>query len=73
MNFRHLLGRHSQARRTFEEVNEHDFNQAEHLLNSNEGYVFADAGYRGVATHEVLKDTAVDWHISERPGKSGFV
>lgn len=50
-------------------ANEHDLNQARHLLHGDEDFVFADAGYRGAEKREELKDVAVDWHIAERPGK----
>ena len=50
-------------------ANEHDLNQAKHLLHGDEGFVFADAGYRGAEKREELKDVAVDWHIAEQPGK----
>tara|TARA_R110001583_G_scaffold185625_1_gene345865 strand:- start:15398 stop:16363 length:966 start_codon:yes stop_codon:yes gene_type:complete len=50
-------------------ANEHDLNQAQHLLHGDEEFVFADAGYRGAEKREELKDVAVDWHIAERPGK----
>ena len=50
-------------------ANEHDLNQAEHLLHGHEDFIFADAGYRGAEKRDELKDIDVDWHIAERPGK----
>ncbi len=50
-------------------ANEHDLNQAEHLLHGEEDFVFADAGYRGAEKRDELKDTDVDWYIAEQPGK----
>ena len=50
-------------------ANEHDLNQAENLLHGDEGFIFADAGYRGAEKRDELKDIDVDWHIAERPGK----
>ena len=50
-------------------ANEHDLNQAEHLLHGDESFVFADAGYRGAQKRDELKDIEVDWHIAEQPSK----
>lgn len=50
-------------------ANEHDLNQAEHLLHGEEDFVFADAGYRGAEKRDALKGSDVDWYIAERPGK----
>ena len=47
-------------------VNEHDSNQAHHLLHGEEEYVFADSGYRGAQKREELKDTEVDWYIAKQ-------
>lgn len=46
-------------------ANEHDLNQAEHLLHEDETYVFADAGYRGAEKRNKLKKIDADWHIAE--------
>ena len=50
-------------------ANEHDLNQAAHLLHGKEEFVFADAGYRGAEKREELKDTSADWFIAEQPSK----
>lgn len=50
-------------------ANEHDLNQAVHLLHGEEEFVFADAGYRGAEKREELQDNAVDWFIAEQPSK----
>lgn len=50
-------------------ANEHDLNQAEHLLHGDESFVFADAGYRGAEKRDELKDAEVGWHIAEQPSK----
>ena len=50
-------------------ANEHDLNQAHHLLHGEEEYVFADSGYRGAQKREELSDTEVDWYIAEQPSK----
>jgi len=49
--------------------NEHDLNQAEHLLHGDETYVFADAGYVGIEKMDAFKDSETEWHIAERPGR----
>ncbi|WP_207064101.1 IS5 family transposase [Motiliproteus sp. SC1-56] len=49
-------------------ANEHDLNQAHHLLHGKEGYVFADAGYRGAEKRAALKHKDLDWHIAQPPG-----
>ncbi len=36
-------------------ANEHDLNQAEHLLHGQEEFVFADSGYRGAESLEELE------------------
>jgi len=51
-------------------ANEHDLNQAEHILHGDETYVFADSGYRGAEKREELQDFAVDWYIAEQPSKT---
>ena len=50
-------------------ANEHDLNQAEHLLHGEEGFIFADSGYRGADNREKLKEVEADWHIAEIPSK----
>ncbi|SIQ99036.1 IS5 family transposase [Marinobacterium stanieri] len=50
-------------------ANEHDLNQAEHLLHGDEAFILADAGYRGAEKREELKDVSADWHIVEQPGQ----
>lgn len=50
-------------------ANEHDLNQAEHLLHGEEGFIFADSGYRGADNREELKEVEADWHIAEIPSK----
>jgi len=50
-------------------ANEHDLNQAEHLLHGQEAFIFADSGYRGAEKRETLKDVSADWHIAEMPSK----
>ena len=50
-------------------ANEHDLNQAQHLLHGEETYVYADAGYRGATKRDALKDKPIEWHIAENPGK----
>ena len=50
-------------------ANEHDLNQAEHLLYSEEEYVFADAGYQGVNKRKAFKHSETEWHVAERPGR----
>ena len=50
-------------------ANEHDLNQAEHLLHGDEDFIFADSGYRGAEKREALKDVDADWHIAEMPSK----
>jgi IS5 family transposase len=46
------------------ETNEHDLNQAYHLLHSEEDYVFADSGSRRASKREELNDIKVDWYIA---------
>lgn len=48
-------------------ANEHDLNQAKHLLHGEESYAFADAGYRGAEKRPVLKDRNVAWYIAQSP------
>ena len=50
-------------------ANEHDLNQAGNLLHGDEGFIFADAGYRGAEKRTELQEVEADWHIAERPGK----
>ena len=50
-------------------ANEHDLNQAEHLLHGEEGFIFADSGYRGANNREELEEVQADWHIAEIPSK----
>jgi IS5 family transposase len=50
-------------------ANEHDLNQAHHLLHGEEAFVFADSGYRGAEKRDELKDADLDWHIAEQPSK----
>lgn len=50
-------------------TNGHNLNQAESLWHGDEGFGFADAGYRGAEKRGELKEIEVDWHITERPGK----
>ena len=50
-------------------ANEHDLNQAHHLLHDQEKYVFADAGYPGAQKRAELSDKKVDWDIAEQPSK----
>ncbi len=50
-------------------ANEHDLNQAEHLLHGKEEFIFADSGYRGADKREELKATKADWQIAEIPSK----
>ena len=50
-------------------ANEHDLNQAEHLLHGKEGFIFADSGYRGAEQREELSDVKADWYIAEMPSK----
>ncbi len=50
-------------------ANEHDLNQAGALLHGEEGFIFADAGYRGAEKRTELKDVRADWYIAEQPGK----
>jgi IS5 family transposase len=50
-------------------ANEHDLNQAEHLLQGDEAFIFADAGYRGAEKRDELKDVSAVWYIAEQPGK----
>lgn len=48
-------------------ANEHDLNQAEHLLHGEESYAFADAGYRGAEKRPALKDKGMEWYIAQSP------
>lgn len=50
-------------------ANEHDLNQAEHLLHGEEDFIFADSGYRGAESREELQDVEADWHIAEIPSR----
>ena len=50
-------------------ANEHDLNQAEHLLHGDEVYLFADAGYRGIEKRDAFKNSETECHVAERPGK----
>ena len=50
-------------------ANEHDLNQAGNLLHGDEGFIFADAGYRGAEKRSELQEVEADWYIAERPGK----
>ncbi len=50
-------------------ANEHDLNQAEHLLHSKEEFIFADSGYRGAENRKELEDVKADWHVAEIPSK----
>jgi len=36
-------------------ANQHDLNQAEHLLHGKEAFIFADSGYRGAENREELE------------------
>ncbi len=49
-------------------ANEHELNQAHHLLHGEVYYVVADAGYRGSENRPALKHKEVDWYIAQRPG-----
>jgi len=49
-------------------ANKHDLNQAGNLLHGDEGFIFADAGYRGAEKRSELQVES-DWYIAERPGK----
>lgn len=51
-------------------ANEHDLNQAEHILHGDERYVFADSGYRGAEKREELQAFDVDWYFAEQPSKT---
>ena len=50
-------------------ANEHDLNQAGHLLHGKEEFIFADAGYRGAEKRKELQGVKAGWHIAEQPGK----
>ena len=50
-------------------ANEHDLNQAAHLLHGKEAFIFADSGYRGAENREELEAVGADWHIAEIPSK----
>jgi IS5 family transposase len=50
-------------------ANEHDLNQAEHLLHGEEEYVFADAGYQRVSKRKAFMHSETEWHVAERPGR----
>lgn len=50
-------------------ANVNDVTQAAGLLHGEEIVAFADAGYRGVAKREELKDCKTQWHVALRPGK----
>ncbi len=50
-------------------ANEHDLNQARHLLHGKEDFIFADSGYRGAESREELESVEADWHVAEIPSK----
>lgn len=50
-------------------ANEHDLNQAEHLLHGKEEFIFADSGYRGAENRKELEDVKADWYVAEIPSK----
>lgn len=50
-------------------ANEHDLNQAGHLLHGEEDFIFADSGYRGAESRDELEGVKADWHIAEIPSK----
>lgn len=50
-------------------ANEHDLNQAGHLLHGEEDFIFADSGYRGAESRDELEGVEADWHIAEIPSK----
>jgi len=50
-------------------ANEHDLNQAKHLLHGKERFIFADSGYRGAENRKELEEIEADWHIAEIPSK----
>ena len=50
-------------------ANAHDLNQAGELLHGDEGFIFADAGYRGAEKRKELKGVKADGYIAARPGK----
>ena len=50
-------------------ANEHDLNQAEHLLHRKEAFIFADSGYRGAGKRKELEDVKADWHVAGIPCK----
>ena len=54
-------------------ANEHDLNQAEHLLHGDEDFIFADSGYRGAEKRGALKAVDADWHIAAMPSKGVIV
>lgn len=49
--------------------NEHDLNQAGNLWNGDEGFIFADAGYRSAKKRSELSQVEADWYIAEQPEK----
>ncbi len=46
-------------------ANEHDLNQAEHLLHGEEKFIFANSGYRGAENREALEGVKADWHVAD--------
>jgi len=50
-------------------ANEHDLNQASHLLHSEDDFIFADSGYRGAESRDGLEGVEAEWHIAEIPSK----
>ncbi|GAA0683337.1 IS5-like element ISVch5 family transposase [Marinobacterium maritimum] len=48
-------------------ANEHDLNQADQLLHSEEAFIFADAVHRGAEKRDELKHHQAGWHIAEQP------
>ena len=50
-------------------ANEHDITQTENLLHGGESTCYGDAGYLGAEKRDELKDKAIEWEISARPGK----
>jgi IS5 family transposase len=58
---------------TFTAANEHDIQEAHKLVRKDDGFVNADAGYRGIEKREeIIKDeqmSQVKWRVNERKGK----
>ena len=50
-------------------ANEHDLNQAKHLIHGEEEFIFADSGYRGAENREELEGVKADWHVADIPSK----